>query len=312
MGNIRFLQESCQKNMKKLTVTVAISAKNEELSIYSLLKSVLAQNNKYYTLSHIVVASDGSTDGTVSAVKSLKSSKIILREYNKSLGKAQRLGQIYRLLTTNLVVQLDADIKLQNSNFIDNLVKPFTKDDQLGMTGANSLPASPLSFVSSAIAASTRPYIYLRRFCPSLSIGPALSLRSELARKISFPRVIIGEDIFTYFTCLTLGYKYQYAKNAVLTYVLPQTLAEHIAQNVRFLKSPTSMHKYFDSELIEKEDYIPKTTLLIALSKEIITHPVLAIYIFIVNLYCRLRAMSDNVTIKSSWSVATTTKKISI
>ncbi len=298
--------------MKKLTVTVAISAKNEELSILSLLKSVLSQNNKYYTLSQIVVISDGSIDRTVSAVKSLKSSKIILREYNQSLGKAQRLGQVYRMLTTNLVVQLDADIELQNSNFIDNLVRPFTKNDQLGMTGANSLPASPVSFVSAAITASTRPYIYLRSVCPSLSIGPALCLRSELARKIAFPSAIIGEDIFTYFTCLTLGYKYQYAKNAILTYVLPQTLAEHVAQNIRFLKSPTSMHKYFDSELIKKEDYIPKIALLTALSKEFITHPILASYIMIVNIYCRLRAKSDHATIKSSWSVATTTKKVSI
>ncbi len=298
--------------MKKLTVTVAISAKNEHANILSLLKSVLSQNHKLYTLNNVIVVSDGSTDGTVRVVKKLKSSLILLKEYGSSLGKAKRLSQIYHTLTSDLVVQLDADINLNNNNFIDNLIEPFTNNEKVGMVGANSLPAETASFVSKAIASSTRPYVALRLIAPSLSVGPVIALRSELAKNIQFPKGIIGEDIYTYFTCLTLGYKYIYAKKAVLNYVLPQDLSEHISQNVRFLMSPITMIKYFDRDLIKREDYIPKFALLSALSKEFFAHPILASYIFMINTYCRLRVHLDQDIISNNWSQATTTKKINL
>ena len=61
---------------KKPTVTVALSAYNEEKNIKSFLESVLSQREESYVLKEIWVYSDVSTDKTVEIAKSIKSTKI--------------------------------------------------------------------------------------------------------------------------------------------------------------------------------------------------------------------------------------------
>ncbi|NTU73535.1 glycosyltransferase, partial [Candidatus Roizmanbacteria bacterium] len=54
------------------TLTIGISALNEEQNIICLLNALLSQKNGHYLLSELVVISDGSTDQTVPLVKSIQ------------------------------------------------------------------------------------------------------------------------------------------------------------------------------------------------------------------------------------------------
>jgi glycosyltransferase involved in cell wall biosynthesis len=55
------------KNIK--TLTIGISAHNEEKNISSLLESIFAQKQRNYVLENIYVVCDGCTDNTESVVR---------------------------------------------------------------------------------------------------------------------------------------------------------------------------------------------------------------------------------------------------
>ena len=66
------------KEIKKTlpTVTVALSAFNEETNIGNFIASVLKQKEENFVLEKILIISDGSTDKTAEIVKSFDSPKL--------------------------------------------------------------------------------------------------------------------------------------------------------------------------------------------------------------------------------------------
>src|SRR6185437_12418364 len=112
-------------NMKKQTVTIALSAYNEESNIKNFLLSLLVQKEEGFLLKNIIVISDGSTDSTVKIAKSVKSKKIQIIDSKIRMGKSVRLNAIYRMLDTDILVQSDADIILKGPNVLRNIIKPL-------------------------------------------------------------------------------------------------------------------------------------------------------------------------------------------
>lgn len=292
----------------KFSVSIVIPALNEESNIFVLVETLLKQKvSDIFFISQIVVISDGSTDNTVGVLNNIKSTKLHIEDFSIRKGKAYRLEQFFKTAKTDLVVQIDADLIIKDNNFLENLIEPF-KDKKVGMVGANSIPLEPRTFVGKAINSSFRPYCELRDYYRSLSVGPALAYTSQLAKKIKFPKQIIGEDIFAFFTCLSNGYEYKYVKLAKVYIGIPENLSDHVAQNVRFMKSPALMKKYFSRELVEQEDYISKKHFIYYMGKEVLMHPVSALYIFLVNRYCRLLANREKDKIEDTWIISQSTK----
>ncbi|MBM2818065.1 MAG: biofilm synthesis PgaC-like N-glycosyltransferase, partial [Parcubacteria group bacterium] len=119
-------------NLKKtITVTVGISAYNEEANIGNLLNSVLNQKLDNYKLEKIIVVSDGSTDSTEKKVIEINSDKIKLIADGKRLGKPIRINQIFREADSEIAVIFDADIKLEDDFVLYKLIMPFLNDDEI-------------------------------------------------------------------------------------------------------------------------------------------------------------------------------------
>ena len=74
------------------SVSVLISAYNEESNIANLLNDLLSQVGNDYLLDSISVLSDGSTDNTCKVVKSIKSEQIHLIEKKIRKGKASGIN----------------------------------------------------------------------------------------------------------------------------------------------------------------------------------------------------------------------------
>ncbi len=72
--------------IKKYTVTIALSAYNEENNIKSLLESVLAQKETNFTIKSIWIFSDGSRDNTAKKVKQINDNRIKLFNYKSRMG----------------------------------------------------------------------------------------------------------------------------------------------------------------------------------------------------------------------------------
>lgn len=297
------------------TVTVSICAYNEEGNITAFLMSVLKQKLKNIIVEKILVISDGSTDTTVKKIKSLKSPLIEVRDYKERLGKSTRLNEIYSSLKSDLLVQSDADVVFANNRTIENLLKPILFDFRVGMCGGNPIPLKAKTFTEKAVNVTCEVYSKFRQNVRGgdnifSADGRLLAFRKKLVKKISVPHDMIANDQYAYFACLTFGEKYKFAKNAIVHFRSPQTLKDQIRQNTRFSASPIRLSKYFPDDLVYKETYIPIKLRLKAYFSGFAQQPILSSYIFIINTYCRIKALNAEKKLSAKWPIAISTKSL--
>lgn len=302
--------------MKKIpTVTVAISAYNEQKNIVNFLKSVLMQEEKGFVLKQIWVHSDGSTDKTVKFAKSLKSSRIKVWDHKKRVGKSTWLNKIYEDLDTDFLVQSDADVVFTHPLVIHDLIQPLVRNSKVGMVGGNPMPLPGDSYWEKVVANAFEPYQVFRSTIRGgdnafSAIGQLLVYRKELVKQITVPYDMVTNDIYTYFCCLTLGFKYKYAKNAIVYFRSPQRLNEVLKQNTRFQTGYIRMFDYFSKEMVEGEMSIPLQTRLLALSAQLIKHPILSSTFYLIKIYSKYQATKKGRGLNAKWPIALTTKKL--
>jgi cellulose synthase/poly-beta-1,6-N-acetylglucosamine synthase-like glycosyltransferase len=302
-------------NNKKPTVTVAISAYNEERNIGAFLESVLQQKEDSFKLKYIWVFNDGSTDCTREVVLSLKSNKVKYFDDKLRIGKSSRLNVIYKKLQTDILVQSDADIVMSHPLVIHDLIQPLIEDSSVGMCGGEPRPLPGTTFTEKAVNCTVEAYLPFRKNLRGgnniFSVdGRLLAYRKELVKRIHIPETMTSNDKFTYYSCLMNGYKYRHIPTSVVLYRSPKTLKDQIRQNGRFLCSPVRHSRYFPPEVVKNETYIPLNLLVRNSLKQFIHHPLMCTYIFVINTYCRLNVKKLEVEISAKWPMAVSTKNL--
>ncbi len=295
------------------TVTVAISAYNEGQNLTAFLKSVLAQKEQGFLLKNIWVYSDGSTDNTVKIARSIKNRKIKIFVYKKRLGKSTHLNKIYKDLTSDFLVQSDADVVLAHPLVIYNMIRPLVTGKKVAMCGGNPIPEKGQTFIENAVNYSFNAYAPLRKILRGgnnifSADGRMLSYKKELVKKINIPATMIANDVFTYFCCKTFGYKYKHVEIAIVHFRSPQTIRDQIKQNTRFVAGKERMKEYFNRNLVSFEFSIPRRMLFGLMLYQLIQHPIHCVVIFVINSYCRFKASTTDQKMTALWKVAASTK----
>lgn len=303
------------KKIIKPTVTIAISAFNEEKNIKNFLESALTQEEKGFKINSIWVHSDGSTDKTVKIAESFKSKKIVIFNHKKRIGKSDRLNTIYKSLKSDILVQSDADIIFAHPKVIANLIKPLISNPKVGMTGGHPEPLRGNTFTENSINLTFEVYAKLRAQVRGgnnkFSVdGRLLGYKKGLVKKIKVPSTMIANDLYTYFCCLDANYEYRYVKTARVLFRSPINLRDHLKQNIRFESAATRMKKYFPGELVDRETYIPRAILLKNLIIPFLKNPIQASYIFLINQYCRFLSLKREKGLSAVWDMANSTKKL--
>ncbi len=299
------------------SVTVAISAYNEEQNIRAFLESVLLQKEKGFILKKIWVYMDGSLDKTVVCAKAVKSAKIKIFAFRKRIGKSSRLNQIYKKLTSDILVQADADVVLTHPYVIVDMIRPLVESKNVMMSGGNPVPVPGTTFIERAVNYTFDTYAPLRRILRDgnnifSADGRMLAYKKEFLKNIQIPITMIGNDIYTYFCCLALGYKYVHVPSAIVNFRSPQSIKDQIRQNTRFLSARERMLDYFDKKLVIREFYIPRGLLFRLRIKEFVKHPFSCMVIFMINTYCRFRAGLVGSQMTALWKMAVSTKLLAI
>lgn len=301
-------------NMKKIPdVTIAICAYNEERNIRQFLSSVFSQKARGYRIKEIILISDGSTDRTVSFARSLKHPKLRILAFSHRLGKSERLNLLYRnFLESDILVQFDADVILVNEHCVTKLIKPLLTNKKVVMTSGKAIPFKADTFLEKAIHMTSQAYEPIRNIKHGNNKftvqGRILAFKKTFLNTIKIPSDVIGNDAYVYFACVRSGFMYKYVKDAKVYFYLPKTVRDHMKQNVRFEAVKDKMKKYFPEKLIEEEFFIPKKLMIRALLTQFIKNPVLGIFIFFVNKYCRIIAKKEWRSITGKWQVAESTK----
>lgn len=297
------------------TVSIAVSVFNEENNISNFLNSVLKQTVKGYKLKEIIIISDGSTDKTIKNVGRFKNKKIKLITDINRIGKSSRLNQIYSMVNSDILIQSDADVVFSGKNVILSMIQPLIHESKVGMCGGNPTPIKAETFTEHAVNSTFAVYSKLRKEIRGgnnifSADGRLLAYKKELYKKINVPHNMIANDAYTYFVCLTNGFAYKYVPSAIVTFRSPQSLRDHLKQNTRFVSAPIRMEKIFDKKIVAKEYFIPNTLKYTYMFEEFIKNPVGCLYIFLVNIFCKLKAIKVEHTLHAKWAMAISTKKI--
>ncbi len=250
-----------RRGNKKLTITIGIPAFNEEKNILNLLRSCLVQKSKYFTIDKVILSIDGSTDGTNSVANRVHDYRLMVINNPTRQGIARGLNQIIKNANSDILITLDADIEIKDSDFFEQLVQPLVLLD-IDLTSSSIKELDSTNYFQNILSTSIKlKDVLYTRFKKGNNIytchGLARAYSKRFYKKLHFP-VSIGNDMFTYLKCKSLKLKYQYAPKAEAWYKLPSTFADHQKQSIRFLAhNEREQKKYFKSDFVDSEVKIP-------------------------------------------------------
>lgn len=295
-------------------ITIATSALNEEGIINSWIKSVLMQNEENYKIENIIIHSDGSTDKTAKIINDFKDPRIVFHDHKKREGKSARLNEIFHESNSDLLILSDADMVMSHNNVIRDVLHPLLDNSKVMMTGGNIIPVPPKTFTEFAALCTVKAYLNIRNQFKGgnnmfSATGGLLAYRKEFYKSIKIPKSMIGDDVFTYFLCLSKGYLYRYVESAIVEYRLPQTLKDYINQRTRSTATRIRQVKYFGKKIIGEEYAVPKLLKYGYMIKVFINHPLHCVYIFIINIYCTVRAYLGEKNMDGKWEMIVSSKR---
>lgn len=245
--------------MKNFTVTIGIPAFNEERNIVRLLKQLLNQDCDGFVLSEIIVASDGSTDGTVKKVRDLKSKKVSIMNFLSRQGKAAVQNHILQKANADYLILIDADTAVVHKDFLKQLINPLVNGADL--TAARVEEVRPRTSIEKIFQASMQ---WKKELFETVNNGDnvytchgrARGFSKRYYKSIHFSHSV-GEDAYSYFFCKRNNFNYQHVPNAHVYYRLPSTFTDHLSQSRRYFASKEIFVKEFGEKYIKEQYMLP-------------------------------------------------------
>jgi glycosyltransferase involved in cell wall biosynthesis len=298
--------------MKK-TLTIGISAYNEETTIRKLLHEVsLQQLGPDILLEKILVISDGSDDRTVEFALSSGINKLEVLNDRKRQGLAARLNQILSTTTSDVLVILNADIRIPDKQSLRRLCGPVVRGTaDLTASRILSLPAETLIERALTISMSLKNRIfdsYKNGQNVYTCHGPARAFSKALYAKLTFTHSV-GEDAYSYLYCVKNGFSYQYVPESVVYYRLPSNLNDHQKQMLRFEQSRMLYKNEFGKAFLAQEYHLPAKLMGYELVKFLITHPLDVVVYSLIFLLSKITTLKSK-PVPTTWDISKSSKRV--
>ena len=299
---------------QKPTVTIGIAAYNESDNVRILIRDILDQRIPNATLESIVVASDGSTDDTVIALFKEFTKNVVVIDNKIRQGKPRMLNQILKKTQADILVLLDADVRMPDKHCIQTLIEPIiSRDQDLTSARVEEIGAANNTEKMLMMSMQMKRWIY-EHYDKGNNIytchGRGLALSKKLYSQIVLPEQIIADDAFIYLSCLNNFAHYTHVPKARIFYMLPQTIEDHKKQSVRFFQGKKQLQKYFGAANVKQIFTIPfwivvQGTLLFGIKK-----PLLMLNYFWTTL--KMKSIAAKTSFGTSkWEMAKSSKTLS-
>lgn len=303
----------------KISVTTGIAAYNAEKNISSLLISLINQTELDYKLDRIVVYSDSSSDKTDAIVKKIKNNKVILQTSKQRQGFAGAVASLLKQNSSDVTVLLNDDIIIKDSLFLNKLTDPFRNNSKVGLVCGNIQPYKPISFIEKAIESGFKAYDKTRKEIKNGNTiltcdGKSMALSKKFISSIVFPvnRKELGNvDGYLYFLCLNKGFKYRYAKNAILYFRFPSTIEDFIKWTIRNTRTKDVFQSVF-GERMTREYRLPFLKFTYNRIIEFIHNPFGSLLIALLGFYSFLTVKVNKKEFNETWDLVKTTKDIKL
>jgi cellulose synthase/poly-beta-1,6-N-acetylglucosamine synthase-like glycosyltransferase len=229
-------------------VTIGIPTFNEERNILTLLRSLETDTSNSQFTSEIII-SDDSCDNTPKMIDQFmkkSSMRIKFIHHDERRGAAIAWNEIFKESTGDIIILYDADIILER-NCTRELVSKI--NGTVGLCASNQKPIQARSIIGRATTFISKwlESIRTRELSQYTVMGRALSIRSDLAKKISIPSDIIAVDLYLQCKAVEHGFDIFYNDNAVVYFYPANTMSDFISQVLRAINGHNQIHKYIKS-----------------------------------------------------------------
>lgn len=255
----------------KLTVTVGISAYNEESNIQYLLNRIITQKEIDFKILEIIVISDGSRDKTVDKVREIQDKRMVLFDEKERVGQNMRQNFIFKKAKGNIIVLLEADTILNDNNYLYELIKPFFTQKNISMTYGYSLPI-PLKEGSFFERMLTFVETLKQKKLDTLGYdnlylcGTGRAFSKEMSKTFYWPEDV-PEDTYSFLFCKQNRLKIMFTPYAAVHFRSPVNFPDYIKKAIKFNKGQSKLKNYFPESLLS-HNYKLKSSWIISLFLE--------------------------------------------
>ena len=248
----------------KITTDVVIPVLNEESCIQSLLHDVtMARQHDWFQFQNIYVISDASTDQTDDIVQGIarRDGRVRLIRKQERKGKQDSINLAFSVISADVVVFIDADVRLANEDSIAKLLRHF-RDDETSLVQGGLVRVHPGFTLHPAKLAAYFDWILVdkirrRRPISWWSIdGRVMALSRDFYQHLVLPRSL-ADDQLIFYSCIQQGRKFVWADDAIFYYGPPVSIADFSHQWSRYFFYTNKSRQYFGEEFIGRDMSVP-------------------------------------------------------
>ncbi len=248
----------------EITIDVVIPALNEESCIEGLLHDVMmARQHGWFQIQNIYVISDASTDQTDDIVQWIarRDHRIKLIRKQERKGKQDSIHLAFSVTSADVVVFIDADVRLANEQSIAKLLRHFRDHEtalvQGGLVrihpGFSLNPVKQASYFDWTLVDSIRRQKAMSWWSID---GRVMALSRDFYQYLSLP-YSLADDQFIFYSCIQQRRKFVWAEDAIFYYGPPQSIADFSHQWSRYFFYTNKSRQYFGEELIDRDMSVP-------------------------------------------------------
>jgi len=225
--------------MNEFDITIGIPTYNEEANILKFFRALRSQILSQ-DMSAEVIFIDDSDDNTPHIIESLRIDNpeisIHLIHNTTRRGASNAWNTIFRVAKGKVLILFDADVALG-----DNCISRLTKniDRRVGLCASNTIPIRKDNSVYSNAATFIANWLRSMRLhglSQYTTMGRALSLDTQLAKKILIPNETIAIDLYVQCMILKQNKNVVYDDTARVYFITPNNHQDFFGQVIRAIK----------------------------------------------------------------------------
>ncbi len=248
----------------EITIDVVIPAFNEGSCIEGLLHDVMmARQYDWFQIQNIYVISDASTDQTDNIVQRVarREPRIKLVRKQERKGKQDSINLAFSLTSADVVVFIDADVRLASEQSIAKLLHHF-RDGETALVQGGLVRVHPGFTLYAGKLAAYFDWILVDKIRRQKAIswwsidGRVMALSRDFYRHLVLP-CSLADDQFICYSCIQQGHKFVWADDAIFYYGSPESIADFSHQWSRYFFYTKKSRQYFGEELIGRDMSVP-------------------------------------------------------